>query len=591
MKRLYTLGLALIVGHLASGQVTYIPIGSDDHYNLDRLQTLQGKLSNNLRLDNQGVSRKDAVSFLEDLLTATVNDKKIHLSRADKYNLSQMIAENAEWAKEEKTYEPSKHPLFKTFYKTKYNLFEHHSKDFFIVINPVLNVMMTKETNSPVVAGVPSKYVYKVNNFEVRGGIGKKIGFYATFTDIGEQLPAFIYRYAVKDSGNSNRRIVFPGNDYFLPSSPTPASNLTVIQAAGYFDFAAIKDHLNVTFGNGKFFIGDGISSLFLTDLSSNMPFLRLRAHFGKLSYETIYLQMTSQFKKANDGMFTDHKYATVHNLSYNFNRWLNVGFFEAMVADNTGGIRANVMNPVPLSYPFGFMMNAGDNSIWGLSGKILATRKLQFYGQFMVNNSLGKEANNRRSNYFGLQGGLKCFNLLGIKNLDVQIEADAVQPFAYSANDTIANFTNYNQPLADPLGSNFVKTIAVVHFQPYKNITAVVKATNFKQGADLVNDNTNYGGNIFSQTKSGTLGGNGKATGFVSGPQITGSNISVNLSFQIKRNVFFDIGTVYAQFNTPGKNITYTSTIGMLRNDFNTNYTYFGLRINSARRDYTRYY
>src|SRR5581483_5428642 len=124
-----------------------------------------------------------------------------------------------------------------------------------------------------------------------------------------------------------------PGADYFLLPS-TPNGRYDYMQASGYIDFDAVKNLVNVSFGSGKHFIGDGISSLFLTDYSSNMPFLQLQTRVWKINYECLYLELTPQFDRTHGDSILSHKYSTIHYLNVNAFRWLSIGFFEAEVFD-----------------------------------------------------------------------------------------------------------------------------------------------------------------------------------------------------------------------------------------------------------------
>ena len=50
---------------------------------------------------------------------------------------------------------------------------------------------------------------------------------------------------------------------------------------------------------------------------------------------------------------------------------------------------------------------------------------------------------------------GLKYIDVLGIDNLDYQVEWNTARPYTYSHYDD-ANYTHYNQALAHPVGSKF---------------------------------------------------------------------------------------------------------------------------------------
>src|SRR5205823_2389072 len=146
---------------------------------------------------------------------------------------------------------------------------------------------------------------------EMRLWISKKLSFYTLFTDNQEQFPYPVYNRVI---GIAGHRQAIPGADYFLKAKG-PAGYFDYMQATGYINFEAIKDHVNVTFGNGKHFIGDGTTSLFLSDYSSNMPFLQLQARIWKLNYESLYLELTPQYDNTKGDAVLWHKYCTVHYL------------------------------------------------------------------------------------------------------------------------------------------------------------------------------------------------------------------------------------------------------------------------------------
>jgi hypothetical protein len=497
--------------------------------------------------------------------------------------MRQVIAENGEWAPDENGFAKSKHPWFNTFYKTQYDFIHVKTKDFFLAINPVINLMSSAEKNDPVVKGTTSKLFYNSHDLELRGWLGKKIGFYTSFTDNQETAPAYVYNYAIKDSN----RIGLPGADYvLLPKSRS--SYFDYLNASGYIDFAAVKDRVNVTFGSGKHFVGDGITSLFLTDFSSNTPFLKLRARIWRINYETMYLELTEQFKREKDTQYP-HKFATMHSISYNANRWLNFGFFEAVVFNRRNVYELSYLNPIVFTLSLNSFNGGGDKSLLGFYGKAIIAKHVQLYGQVMLNEFKSSEFFSGKGwygNKWGLQAGMKYFDALGIKNLDLQGELDAVRPYTYTAQDTLANYTNYNQPLADPLGAGFVKAIGIIRYQPIRNVTVTIKAMYYVQGLDT--GNTNSGNNIFNSYLSAPKGSATYGVKLVNGVKAQCSSLNLNLSYQVRRNMYIDAGAIYRKYETTSKTYPGTSTAGDVDGPLNTSLMYLGLRINAARRDYS---
>ncbi len=84
-----------------------------------------------------------------------------------------------------------------------------------------------------------------------------------------------------------------------------------------------------------------------------------------------------------------------------------------------------------------------------------------------------------------GFQLGMKYIDLFSVKNLDLQLEANVMRPFVYSHNDSVANYSNYNQPLAHPLGANFDEYIAILRWQPGVKWNTTFKMIYYKQGLD----------------------------------------------------------------------------------------------------------
>ena len=576
LKKAYLVSAFVISINTCFAQTTFIPLGSEDYHVLDRLETRSGRLSDTIATGDRPESRRNAVSFLESAAASS------GLSSIDQYNKEQMISENGEWAHDENGAINSKYPWFHTFYNKQYDFGYVKTKDFFVVANPVFSGVVMEQHNDPKTpAGLSNTLYTNSQGAELRGWIGKKIGFYTSITDNQEKFP-----YYVQTLVATPQHQAVPGADYFLLPGST-GGRYDYMQASGYVNFDAVKNHVNITFGSGKHFIGDGISSLFLTDYSSSMPFLQLQARVWKINYECLYMELTPQYDKAlGDGLLA-HKFTTIHYLTWNTFKWLNLGFFEAEVFDRPNVYEVSYLNPIIFSTAVNRFNGEGDKSILGMSGKIIAAKHVQLYGQLMFNEFRSKELFSNKGwygNKWGAQAGAKYFDAFTLKNLDLQVELDAVRPYTYSAKDTLANYTNYNQPLADPLGSGFVKTIGIIRYQPVKNLYVTLKGTYYIQGVDT--GNSNLGNNIFNPYRTAE---NIYGVKMVNGPKSHCEIISLNLSYQIRRNVFFDVGGVYRKFsnNSGVYPVAYTTTGSVPSNGLTTNYVYFGIRINAVRREY----
>jgi len=119
-------------------------------------------------------------------------------------------------------------------------------------------------------------------------------------------------------------------------------------------------------------------------------------------------------------------------------------------------------------------------------------------YGQLAINEFTFKEifaGNGYWANKIGGQIGIKYFDVLNIKNLNLQAEVNSVKPYTYSADREIKNYGHLNQSLAHPYGANFTEFLAIGNY--------TIKRFNFRAqvGYSLYGQNPeglNYGKNIY---------------------------------------------------------------------------------------------
>jgi hypothetical protein len=126
--------------------------------------------------------------------------------------------------------------------------------------------------------------------------------------------------------------------------------------------------------------------------------------------------------------------------------------------------------------------------------------------------------------------------DVFGIKNLDLQLEGNRVRPFTYSHFDSVANYTHYNQPLAHPLGANFQEYIGILRYQPFNRLYLRAKLIHFRQGLDT--GRSNYGSDPFKLYTTRTRD-YGNFVG--AGNKVTGNNIHLLASYELKENLFID--------------------------------------------------
>lgn len=578
-KKSLLLALLAATSITAVAQTTYLQLGQEDYHLLDRLETRQGFLDRNLFLANKPVARKGEVSFLESVRDADVGDGVgnggIGLTNIDHYNIAHAISVSGEWASNGDAAIDSRLPWFGgAFYKKQPDMLHVKTPNFFLAGNPVLSGTGFAE-NATASNGT---FFSSSRGVEIRACVADKIGLYTYFADNQEQFPTPVQRYI------ENRWAPFtavPGADYYQHSAGSKTYDY--LQARGYVDFAVIADVLNVTAGYDKHFIGDGYRSLFLSDFSAPATFLRLNTRIWKLNYQNLYMELTPQYVRGGDRQLP-HKYATMHHLSINATRWLNIGFFESTIFSRGNRFEFSYMNPVILYRSIERANGSPDNVNLGLNFKAIVAQHLQFYGQILFDEFQSKEifsSRGSRNNKYAIQFGGKWFDAFTIRNLDLHGEMNFVRPFTYSHYDSEANYTHYNQPLAHPLGAGFAEFIGIARYQPVRNLYLSVKTMYYRQGLDSLG--ANFGSNPFQSYNNGTPVNPAEPLyGYelTNGVKTHTLSVNFNASYELKENLFIDLGATRRQMSYDDD----------ATREFTTNYFYGGIRLNIARRDYDFY-
>ncbi|MBL0271971.1 MAG: hypothetical protein IPQ06_02570 [Chitinophagaceae bacterium] len=550
--------LLLILFPLAgAAQTTYLPQGDKSNILLERLEIKAGKDSILNFSKTKPFSRKQAYlgvsSFVQRFGVKS-------LSKTDAYNLNSFYRNNLEWLPvAEQALFKSKKPIAKSFYKTPATLYEVHVKDFDLAINPVIQYALSKENNNS------EKLFLSTRGLTLRGRIAQKIGFNIYITDNQERDPAYVQQWVT-----SHKAV--PGAGLYKAFKGT---GFDYFDARGYFTFNVTK-YIDVAFGYDKNTIGNGYRSLYLSDFSNNMLFLKLNTRIWKFNYQNLFMELhPTESVLAN--RLLPKKYAVMHHLDINVTRRLNIGLFEGVMFGRKDRFEFGYLNPVIFYRSIELQNGSFDNSVAGVDYKLNIKKQFQVYGQFLlddINIAEIRKGSGYWANKWGIQFGGKYIDAFGISNLDLQVEINRVRPFVYSHYDSTANYAHYNQPLAHPLGANFQEFIAIARYQPAPRWLVVAKAIAWKQGLDLPGDS--YGANIFLPNSSVyRIRDYGYKIG--DGRQSKGFYLSLLASYEIRENVFVDLSLVKRKLDiTTAPLVTTDATI-----------ISGGFRINIGRRDF----
>ncbi|HOU98318.1 MAG TPA: hypothetical protein PLP65_05680 [Bacteroidales bacterium] len=264
-------------------------------------------------------------------------------------------------------------------------------------------------------------------------------------------------------------------------------------QALPYLSFQA---------GVGNHFLGDGYRSLFLSSNTSPYPFILGTAKIWKVEYLVLYSFLNEPAWKYFNQPYK-RKNSTLHYLSWNINKRLNINAFEAVVwqvHDSIGnrGFDVNYINPIIFFRPIEFSIGSPDNVIMGMGFRYRIFKNTHIYSQLLLDEfklSEIKAKNGWWGNKFGLQAGIKTYRLFGSDKWFALMECNTVRPFTYSHSDYLSNWGHMHQPLAHPLGANFIEWVAQSSYK-LKKWTFAVQFIYQRQGQS--NAQFNAGNNIY---------------------------------------------------------------------------------------------
>jgi hypothetical protein len=523
-KSIFVFWLVLLAGN-AFSQATNASLNEDYYHWLDRYEVKSGRVVPELFTAVKPYKRSQIVAYVDSLDSID----HVFTSEADKYNRTYFRNDSWEWSRAATS--DSKKPIWNTFYKKKSDLYSVDLPDFDLHVSPVLYAGF----------GYDGAVTYiNTRGVELRSMIDRKVGIYAYFTDNQSRLPGYVNNVVDQDFVVPHegfwKRFKTNGVDYF--------------QARGYIDVNVSK-HIYVQFGHDRMFIGNGIRSLIWSDYAPPQLYLRANVKVWKLNYMFQINRMTADVNGnatgLSNGKFPE-KYVAFHHASINIGKKFNLGLFESIVfspQDSVNGDKAsfewNYVNPVIFYRAIEQQNGSPDNAILGGDFKWNAFKGVSVYGQLVLDEFLLSHIKARDgwwANKFAGQLGVKYIDAFGVSNLDLQAETNFVRPYTYSHSTKYANYTNYRQPIAHPLGANFKEFIGVVKYQPVPKLNLTGKLIYVSGGSDYLM-NANYGSNPMKPYTTRVQEFGNKIG---QGTPMKRTFFSLTASYMVKHNVFVDL-------------------------------------------------
>ncbi|MCP4803483.1 MAG: gliding motility protein RemB [Bacteroidetes bacterium] len=376
------------------------------------------------------------------------------------------------------------------------HLVQVQGDDYWFTFDPIFDLQAGKDNAADF-----STTFNNTRGVYIQGGLGKQFSFSTSFYESQGRFAHYINNYAESLRAFGPDPAIIPGRG-IGKRFKKDAYDYPVAEA--YLSYTPNK-FINIQFGHGKNFIGDGYRSLLQSDVSSPSTFLKLNTKFWKIKYTNTWMWLRDVRPEVVQDKAFLTKYMANHYLSWNVSKRFNLGLFESVMWTNSNdrGFDINYLNPLIFFRALEFETGQGaGNALVGLSGKYKLSNNANIYSQFILDEfSLNDITGGKKSwkNKYGYQIGLKYFNAFKIDNLLFQMEYNRVRPYTYSHNTIVLNYAHDNQSMAHLWGSNFSETILIGRYH-YNRWFADAKIVFGKKGFDFNDDvdDFSYGGDIY---------------------------------------------------------------------------------------------
>lgn len=282
-------------------------------------------------------------------------------------------------------------------------------------------------------------------------------------------------------------------------------------------------EFFSVEIGNGKHFYGDGRRSLLQSDICGNYPYLKVESEFLNFKYSCMWSVLgylpNVRFIYDPDYPYMNaishwdsRKFNATHYLDCRIGKHVNVGLFESVMSSKF--LSFEYFNPVIFLRPLEFSMGSNENALMGVNMKVSFSQKNCIYGQIVLDDvivgQLKNDIKHRLSssytgqygwfaNKWGIQGGMKFFDMFKVKNLDCFVEGNIVRPYVYSHSQQELTYTHAYKPLAHPLGANFVEALGGISY--FNDVIECALELSYAIVGCDSSFNSHFGQNVFYPT------------------------------------------------------------------------------------------
>ena len=541
-------------------QSPLVPLNADYYHLIDRLEIRQNKWAEGFHSTVKPYNRQSIIQLTDSLLAHPGRD----LSDSDYFNLDYLRNDSWEWLQTNDSTQldpftkhlrpkaapgDSREPILKHFYHKKADLYNLQTPDVDLHVNPVVYVGVGIDATSghdDPSANSQRLLFINTRGLEIRGTIGRKLGFYTFFSDTQASYPEYVRQYGRTYAGDSLASA--PGEGFVKPFGAN--GGVDYLSARGYITFNTLKV-INIQFGHDRNFFGNGFRSLLLSDNAPPSLFLKLSTRLGRrIQYTNLFSSLQNKQAPLPLGEhLIPQKFMAIHHISINLNDHMNLGVFEAEVFSRDR-LDLSYLNPIILYRYVESSQGSSDNAFIGIDFKANFLSQFLVYTQIMIDEFRLKQLREGKGNWtnkFAIQVGGKYIDAFNVPNLDLQAELNLARPYTYaheasaSVSSGQTNYAHYNQPLAHPLGGNFLEGIGIVKYQQ-RRLSGTGIFGVMMYGADPAPD-INYGGNILKDY-NGRVREEGNFIG--QGRKTVVTYADLRATYMIRHNIFLEGRLLY---------------------------------------------
>ncbi|MEL6650321.1 MAG: hypothetical protein AAFQ87_05875, partial [Bacteroidota bacterium] len=268
------------------------------------------------------------------------------------------------------------------FFTNHRDLYALETEGVRLYINPAVHFAGGLERNNyPDAFRADLPLSINSRGLSIRGSIKDKLGFYTEVSENITRFPFYIYQ------GYQESEVLY--GEAFVKQFGQE-TGIDYLGSRAYLTYSPFR-FMRMKFGKDRAFWGNGWQSLQLSDHAADYLFLTINTRIWKLEYVNHFTQMVDFIPNKTDSEAAfPRKYGVFHQLNYQPNDRLSIGFFESVIyASQLGsqnrGLELQYFNPVIFFRAAEQYVGSPDNALLGLQLKWNFLKRFQFYGQLLL--------------------------------------------------------------------------------------------------------------------------------------------------------------------------------------------------------------